>query len=364
MRLIRLSTEMITGAISGRETWPAPAMRESAVAVGSFDGLHLGHVRLIDSLKAARDRLGLQQTCLFTFRHHPRIVLQSGRPPRLLTSWNEKLSLLQDSGVDVVVAADFCPALAAQPYDFFIRRFLQEFLGMRYLVGGYDNHLGRDREGTPAVLARFAASEGFGFETVEALSLPDGRKVSSSAIRRALDVGDLQTAGAMLGRPYALWGEVGYGQGLGSRMGYPTANIRPLDPQKLLPKPGVYAVRVHLPRDAVPEDQRKGVVGFRRGLLPEVDRRGELLGTLPGEWAVFHGMLNFGRAPTVHGDGLSEPRIEVHVFDFAGYIRERSLKIEWIARLRDERSFVSVDELCAQLANDGEEARRVLAAES
>lgn len=360
MHLIRLSSDQITAAIGGREALPSPGIEPTAVAVGSFDGLHLGHYRLIGALNEARDRMSLRGACLFTFRHHPRLVLAKGAPPRLLTSWNEKLSLLQDAGVDVVVAADFCPALAGQSYRSFVRRFLSGWLGMRHLVGGYDIHLGRGREGTTEKLAELAGSDGFGFEVVPALKMPDGRIVSSTAVRRALDGGDVQAAGAMLGRPYAVWGEVGYGAGLGSRMGYATANVTPLDPDKLLPATGVYAVRVHLPLDAVGERDAAGVVRTRTGALPEVDRRGELLGTLPSEWAVFNGMLNFGRAPTVHGDGLHRPRIEVHIFDFSGYIRERSLKIEWIARLRGEKTFASVDELRDNLARDERRAREVL----
>ena len=364
MRLIRLSSELITAALGSREPFPSPAFDQSAVSVGSFDGFHLGHAELVGALRAARDRLSLKRACLFTFRYHPRLVLNKGAPPRLLTDWSEKLSLLQDAGVEAVVAADFCPALASQTYDSFVKRFLCGFLGMRHLVGGYDIHLGRGREGTAEKLADLAQASGFGFETVPALRLPDGQIISSSAIRRSLDAGEVRSAAAMLGRPYALRGEVGYGDGLGSRMGYATANVKPLYPDKLLPAPGVYAVRVHLPLDAVRGNDSAGVVSTRTGALPEVDRHGELLGTVPSEWAVFNGMLNFGRAPTVHGDGLLQPRIEVHIFDFTGYIRERSIMIEWMARLRDEQTFASVDELRENLARDEERTRAILAADT
>ncbi len=359
MRLVRMSRDLITDALAGSQPFPKPAARRTAVAVGSFDGLHRGHLSLISAVQSARERLGLEQGCLFTFRHHPRLVLDSDRPPRLLTSWTEKLALLRDSGIDLVVAADFCPALARlEPADF-VRRFLLEFLGMRHLVGGHDVGLGRDRRGDAAALAALGEELGFGFETVPALREGDA-VVSSTTIRRLLDAGAVDRASVLLGRPFATWGEVGFGAGRGAALGYPTANITPLDPDKILPAPGVYAVRVLVPADAVRGAGRPTVIRRVAASLPEVDRHGQLLGSLDQEWAVCRGMLNFGRAPTVHGDGLAAPRIEVHIFDFAGYIRERSVKVEWVRRLREEREFPSLAALQAQLARDEARARELL----
>ncbi len=351
MRLIRLSRSYITAILDGRETWPTPALSDCALALGAFDGLHLGHRALIDAVVAARRTRGLSHSCLFTFRDHPRQVLDTDRP-QLLTSWREKLSLLRGTPVDAVVAADFCPALAALDYTEFVDRFLVGFLGLRHMVGGHDVHLGRDRDGTAETLAAHGRERGYDFEKVEALRLDDGSVISSSAIRAALREGDVARACAMLGRPYSLWGEVGYGSGRGETIGYPTANMDPLETAKLLPAPGVYAVRVHLPEDVVTDENRPGVLEKRRGRLPEVDRWGEPLGPAGAHRAVYAGMLNFGWAPTVHEGGLPRPRIEVHILDFSGYIRERSLKIEWIARLRDETTFTSVDALRAQLKAD------------
>lgn len=351
MRLIRLDDQLLTRVATGRESLPGPALQDSAVALGAFDGLHRGHLELIETVKRARDRGGLAHACLFTFRHHPRRVLDADRP-RLLTSWSEKLALLEETGVDAVVAADFCPALASLPYDVFVKRFLQEFLGLRRLIGGHDIHLGAGRGGNAETLAALAEREGFGFEVVPALRLPDGEIVSSSAIRRLLAGGDVARAAEMLGRPYSLWGEVGSGSGLGAGLGFPTANVAPHDPDKVLPAPGVYAVWVHLPADAAEDAEPDAVLARRRGSLPEVDRHGELLGTAGGERVVMRGMLNYGRAPTLHPDGLPRPRLEVHVLGFRGFVRGRSLKLEWVARLRDERPFPTREDLVAQLRRD------------
>jgi len=359
VRLIRLSSQYITRILEGREAWPKPALANCALALGSFDGLHLGHRALINAAEEAKRAAGLSHSCIFTFREHPRQVLDVDRP-QLLTSWREKLSLLKGTPVDSVVAADFCPALAALTYEEFVERFLVGFLGMRHMVGGHDVHLGSDRGGNAETLAALGRDLGYGFKVVEAITLPDGSVISSSAIRAALREGEVERANAMLGRSYSLWGEVGYGSGKGQTIGYPTANIEPLETAKLLPAPGVYAVRVHLPEDVITDESRPGVLEKRRGRLPEVDRWGEPLGAPGTKRGVFAGMLNFGHAPTIHEGGLSRPRLEVHILDFSGYIRERSLKIEWVARLRDERTFASVDALCAQLRKDEQAVRKAL----
>ena len=216
MRLIRLSSELITRILDGRETLPGEAMADTAVALGAFDGVHLGHRALIDAVCRARDERGLALSCLFTFRHHPRSVLDADRP-RLLTSWSEKLALLQETGIDAVVAADFCPALAALPYDEFVRRLLSGLLGMRHLAGGHDVHLGAGRGGNADSLTELARRDGFSFEVVPPLAL-GGEVVSSSAVRRLLREGEVARAADMLGRPYSLWGEVGYGAGRGATL--------------------------------------------------------------------------------------------------------------------------------------------------
>jgi len=327
--------------------------------LGAFDGLHLGHQKLIQSVQEAKTRRKFDSSCLFTFRRHPRLVLDSAPEPFLLSTWREKLSLLHRTGLDVVVAADFCPALATLDFRNFVQRFLVDFLGMKHFVAGYDVTLGANREGNAETLAALGQELGYTFQVVSALRYRKGT-ISSSAIRTALGKGDLALASAMLGRPYSLWGEVIPGEDRGRSIGFPTANITPLFEFKLLPAPGVYAVRVQLPGDVAEVGARNGVLTKVIETLPEVDRSGSILSMGPSEWAVFGGMLNFGRVPTFHAEGLPKPRVEAHIFDFDGDLRGRTIKIEWMRMLRQEKRFGSVKDLTSQLKQDEVDAREVL----
>lgn len=360
MRMIRLTSEYLERIVSGDDALRRQDLGPAAVALGSFDGLHLGHQALIRAVTAAKQRHGLRTSALFTFRRHPSLVLGGRDRPFLLTTWREKLSLLDDAGLDVVVAASFSPALSRLDYRRFVREFLVEFLGMRHFVAGYDVHLGAGRAGNAETLAALGAELGYTFDVVEPTQV-NGTTVSSSAIRAALETGDTAGAAALLGRPYALWGEVTPGEGRGRTIGYPTANVEPLDAHKLLPAPGVYAVRVQVPGDVVAVGGNGCLATVEEG-LPEVDRQGDILSSGHARWRLYGGMLNFGRVPTFHADGLPLPRIEVHIFDFAGDLRGRTVKVEWLARLRDERRFAGVDALVAQLARDEAAARAAVAA--
>ncbi|MFH1845107.1 MAG: bifunctional riboflavin kinase/FMN adenylyltransferase [bacterium] len=361
MRLIRLTTEYLTRIMAGDDHLPRGEIESCALSLGSFDGLHRGHQQLIKTVQNAKTQHGLAASCLFTFRRHPRLILDDKPEPFLLTTWREKLSLLTDSGLDVVVAADFCPALASLSYQDFVGRFLVEFLGMSHFVTGYDVHLGADRRGTADSLAELGKQLGYSFEIVPALS-DAGQTISSSTIRQSLGAGDLAAATRMLGRPYALWGEVVPGENRGRSIGYPTANLLPLFEYKLLPAPGVYAVKVQLPGDVARVGAKNGILGRVTESLPELDRNGSVLSMAPSEWAVCGGMLNFGRVPTFHDSGLPVPRVEAHIFDFDGDIRGRTVKVEWLSRLREEQKFDSVAELVKQLELDEQAARAVIAA--
>jgi riboflavin kinase/FMN adenylyltransferase len=335
MRMLRLTSEDIERILAGEGALHPQDMGPAALALGSFDGLHLGHQALIRSVREAKERHGLRTCGLFTFRRHPSLVLGGRDRPFLLTTWREKRALLNDAGLDVVVAASFSPALAQLDYRRFVRKFLVDYLGMRHFVAGYDVHLGAGREGNAQTLAALGEELGYTLEVVEP-TMVGGRTVSSSAIRAAVEIGDMAEAALHLGRPYALWGEVTPGDGRGRTIGFPTANIEPLDDHKLLPARGVYAVRIHLP--------------------------GDILSPGHGHRRIYGGMLNFGCVPTFHADGLAVPRIEVHIFDFAGDLRGRTVEVEWLARLRDERRFGGIEELITQLRRDEASAREVMAA--
>lgn len=357
MKVIHLSEEAIGALLGGRGVLPAAEAVDCALALGSFDGLHLGHLGLLNALRAASDRLGLA-AALFTFRRHPRQLLDPGRAPLLLTTWRERLALFEADGLDLLVAADFCPSLARTPYDDFVALFLVRLLRMRHLIAGHDTHLGAGRGGSAATLAALGRRLDFGFEIVPPLAL-DGRTISSSAIRGLLAEGDVAGAARLLGRPYALWGEVGPGDGRGRALGFPTANLTPLEAHKLLPAPGVYAVRVLAPRDAVATGSAPEGEGVVLEGLPRMDEQGRLSDLVPRAWRRLPAMLNHGRAPTFHR-APANPRLEVHLLDFSGDLRGRVLKVEWVARLREEREFPDPRALIEQLERDAQAARQVL----
>lgn len=358
MRMIRLTAETIAKILADPEG-ARPLLPSSALTLGSFDGLHLGHQELIRRVAAARDAQGLEAAAVFSFVQSPRRVLAGDEEPFQLTTWRAKLAALQNSACEVLVAADFSPELAALDYRDFVGTFLVNLCGMRHFVAGYDMRMGKDRAGTADDLEELGRGLGFSMEVCEAVRV-DGEIVSSSAIREAVRAGDVPRARRLLGRWYGLWGVVGAGDSRGHTIGFPTANVEPLAATKLLPLPGVYAIRMRVPGDIAPPGT-PGVLDRVEIALPEVDREGNLVGTAPVDWAVFGGMLNYGHVPTFHGDGLPLPRVEAHLFDFEGELQGRTVKVEWVRRLRDERRFDGVDELVAQLEADAATARRILA---
>ncbi|HPF69259.1 MAG TPA: bifunctional riboflavin kinase/FMN adenylyltransferase [Candidatus Krumholzibacteria bacterium] len=353
--MIRLSGDAIAKIVAGQDR---PALGPSALTLGAFDGLHLGHQELIRRTRDARRRLGLADAAMFTFVQSPRHVLHPDNRPWQLTTWRAKLGALQALDCGTLVAADFTPAVARVDYRTFVERILVGHLGMKHFVVGHDVHLGAGRGGNATTLEALSAELGFGLEVCPPVEL-DGRIISSSAIRAAVTAGEVTLAGRMLGRPYSLWGVVEPGDSRGHALGYPTANVAPLEATKLLPATGVYAVRVHVPGDLAPVGT-PGVIGRVDSALPEVDRDGVLVGMAPADWAVFGGMLNFGYVPTFHGSGLPQPRIEAHLFDFHGELQGRTVMVEWLARLRSEQRFDGVHALVAQLGRDAAGARQVL----
>jgi riboflavin kinase / FMN adenylyltransferase len=358
--MIRLNSDYLERVLRGDTTLNRLDLHPCGLVLGSFDGLHRGHQELVAALRAARERHGLKAAVLFTFRRHPRMLLGGIDGPFLLTTWREKLSILARLGVDVVVALDFIPELSRLDYRSFVQQFLVDWLGMTHLVVGHDVHLGEDRRGTADTLAALGEELGYRLEVLSAAAW-QGRVISSSGIRHALAAGDCAAAAAMLGRPYAVWGEVCPGEGRGREIGYPTANVRALNPRKLLPSPGVYACLVQVPGDVISKGGN-GLLGHVEESLPEVDRHGDMVALNPGRWRIYGGMLNFGRVPTFHEGGLDLPRIEVHLLDFVGDLRGRTIKVEWLQRLRDEKRHDGVEDLLLQLSRDERRARQVIAA--
>ena len=291
----------------------------TVATIGFFDGVHLGHRFLIQQVKVAATQTGWQSS-IITFPVHPRQVIQSEFQPQLLSSPEEKIELLASTGVDNCILLPFTRELSQlTAYEFM--QLLYDKYKVRMLVIGYDHRFGHNRAETFEDYCRYGRELGIHIMQASAYT-QEQDKVSSSAIRRALQNGDIRTATKFLGYHYYLEGMVVDGYKVGRKIGFPTANLRVDFPNKLIPSIGVYAVYVY-----VNGEKHKG-------------------------------MLNIGYRPTINnGTDLS---IEVHILDFQGDIYHQKMRIEFIDFLRPEEKFNSVDELVLQMQKDKEDTIRVL----
>lgn len=299
-------------------------VEKPVLTIGSFDGVHLGHRQVIEKLKAIA-QAKKAETVIFTFHPHPQFVLApewSRKELRMLTTIDERIELFEKAGVDHLVIYPFTPDFGQLAYAEFVQTILVEQLHVHTLVLGYDHRLGKNREGNFDTLAKLSAQHGFDLVKLEALFVDDNN-ISSTKIRRALQAGEVQLAERYLGYPYHLSGSVVEGKQLGRKIQFPTANIKLSDPFKLIPKDGVYAVEVM-------------VMGKSYG-----------------------GMMNIGTRPTVN-EQFDNRTIEVHIFDFQADIYGRNIQVVFVSRLRDERKFDSLAELCEQLQKDKLQAIDVL----
>ena len=301
---------------------PAPPTG-AVVSIGVFDGVHLGHQAILSANVARARELSASPTVV-TFRGHPKEVLL-GRAPRTLTSLEHRLELFRRAGIERTLVLTFDAALRALPAIEFTRDILVRGLGARAFVLGFDSKFGKDRQGTPAFLREL----GYDVRVVDEVQV-SSRAVSSTAIREAVELGDLEGARAMLGRPVSVLGTVVRGDALGRELGFPTANLDLH--HELHPPPGVYAGTASL----LPEDPAAGSAEDHPALA------------------------NIGLRPSIReGDGPL--RVEVHLLDFRGDLYGRRLEFAFLARLRDERRFASLAELRQQIERDVGEGRRLLA---
>jgi riboflavin kinase/FMN adenylyltransferase len=290
----------------------------TVVTVGTFDGVHRGHRRVLEEI-AERARRSGRRSVLITFEPHPLEIVNPHAAPPLLTLGHERREVLTQSDLDVVVFMRFTRPLSQLSPEAFVR-LLQERYALRELVIGFDHGLGQGRSGDVDLLRTLGGQLGFSVDVVAAVTL-DGRTVSSTFIRRAIAGGDLATAERMLGRPYSLTAPVVPGAGRGRAIGYRTINLALSDARKLLPPDGVYAVRV--------------------------------------EWAhgASGGMMHQGPRPTF-GDG--QRSIEAHLFEGSDELYGQDVKLSWVARLRDVRAFSTPAALKLQLDRDFAAARAAL----
>jgi riboflavin kinase/FMN adenylyltransferase len=298
-----------------------PALRGgSIVTVGTFDGVHRGHQDVLARL-VARARERSLPSVLVTFDPHPLEVVNPQAAPALLTIGDEKLEVIAESGVDYAIVIPFTVAFSHLSAEAFVTDVLRTRYGMAELLIGHDHGFGRGRSGDIDMLQSLGAALGFGVDVVPPVAASDGRTVSSTFIRRAVAGGDLARAALGLGRPYSVSGRVVHGAQRGRDLGFRTLNLPSPPPRKLLPPEGVYAVRV------------------QTHLGP------------------FGGMLNLGGRPTF---GESERNLEVHLFDADGDWYDRTVRIDFISRLRDTIRFDGPAALVAQLHRDEADARRAL----
>ncbi|MBN2213186.1 MAG: bifunctional riboflavin kinase/FAD synthetase [Bacteroidales bacterium] len=284
------------------------------VTIGIFDGLHLGHVRILERLKEIALKNG-GETIVVTFWPHPLVVL--GKKPKdikMLSTLNEKISLIRKQGIDNLVILPFTHDFANTPYDKFIRKYLVEGIRSEHIIVGYNHHFGRDRHGGFEQLKKNADKYGFSVEK-QVLVIIEKKTVSSSVIRKFISKGDVIMAGKLLGYHYSIEGKVIEGKKLGKSLGYPTANIRVIGENKLIPLSGVYAVKV------------------------EIDEK------------CYNGMMNIGIRPTI-AEQVHNLTIEVHILQFNRIIYGENIRLHFIERIRDEKKFKSVEELVEQLRCD------------
>ncbi|MBM3170801.1 MAG: bifunctional riboflavin kinase/FAD synthetase [Bacteroidetes bacterium] len=298
-----------------------PKFNKPVITTGTFDGIHIGHQKILNrTIERAKAIHG--ESVLVTFHPHPRLVLfPEDNDLRLLNTLEEKKELLSELGLDFLLIIPFDGAFSRMKARDYVEVFLKKSLNAHTLIVGYDHHFGRNREGDFGLLESLSTELSFDLEEIPAQDI-DQIKVSSTKIRQALLQGDVKTAAEFLTYPYSIHGKVEYGDGRGSGMGFPTANINLSDERKLIPANGVYAAMVNASRGQ------------------------------------FKAMVNIGIRPTFEYN--PERKVEVHLFDFKANLYGENLTVRFIEKMRDEMPFSGPEALKQQLRKDSDEAKTIL----
>jgi riboflavin kinase/FMN adenylyltransferase len=289
----------------------AKSLRNPIVTIGTFDGVHLGHQQILLPLIKKAASLG-RDSMIVTFDPHPRVALGQD-PPQLLSTLPEKIKLLESIGLNYLLVLPFTKRFSEQTAEDYISQFLLLDLSISEIVIGYDHRFGKDRKGDVQLLRSLLLPQQIEVTEIAAQQVNE-ITVSSTKIRHALKEGQIEIAGTLLGYNYGFSGRVIHGKRLGRTLGYPTANIEPIDSQKLIPKNGVYVVSCII------------------------------------DSKVFQGMMNIGNRPTVNNE--SERSIEVHVLDFHGDLYDKTIEISCLKKIRDEIKFPDLEALKKQLNHD------------
>ena len=293
----------------------------SVVTVGTFDGVHAGHRAIMDTVLAKADERDARSV-IVTFDPHPREIINPGDAGiKLLTTLQERREILEELGISMMVVIPFDRDFSLLSSEEFIKDIIYSKIGVSEFVIGYDHHFGKDREGSIETVERLG--EELDFDTYVVSKREVGAKtVSSTAIRKAIsEEGNVEQAAEFLQRLYRLNGMVIHGDKRGKGIGYPTANIKPQDTRKIIPKDGVYAVNVRY----------------------------------EGDW--YNGMMNIGTRPTFED---RQRTLEVHIFDFDKDIYGKEVQVRFVKRMRDEKKFSGKDELVSQLEEDEKTAKEIL----
>lgn len=292
-------------------------MRERVIALGFFDGVHLGHGALLRRAAEEAKKRGCE-SAVFTFDRPPKEVI-TGIPCPLINSPEDRAELVRRLyGIDEMIMVPFDDEMRTTPWDRFVTDILVGRYGAVHLVAGHDHHFGHRNQGSPELLKEKCAELGLGCDIIPAVTL-DGVTVSSTHIRKLLEEGDVETARAFLGHPHVLTQTVGHGRQLGRTIGIPTANLV-APPHVLLPKRGVYAAKITLP-----------------------------------DGRAFGGVTNVGVRPTVNNG--QDVTVEPWILDFDGDLYGQAIRVEFFRRLRDERKFESLDALRSQIETDAVKTR-------
>ena len=304
--------------ITDISTFTSP--KPTVITIGTFDGVHLGHQKIINKVVESARRENLLAT-IFTFFPHPRMIVQHDNSLKLIHTLSEKKEALKALGVDLLIVQPFNEEFANLTAEDFVHKLLVERLNAKKVIIGYDHRFGKGRTADIKDMERFGEQYGFAVEEIPVEEINEV-SVSSTAIRNALLSGKIDIAERYLAAPYSLTGTVVHGMKLGRSIGYPTANIVVDDKYKLIPKDGVYAVYSLINQQKV------------------------------------YGMMSIGKNPTIEGKGSS---IEVHFFDFNNDIYDQQITIYFIKYLREEQKFDSIELLKQQIANDERAARKAIA---
>ncbi len=303
----------------------ASEITNPVLTTGTFDGVHLGHRKILDQIKQRAQQIN-GESVLFTFYPHPRmVVFPDDNDLKLLNTQEEKIALLKAAGVDNLIVYPFTKDFSRIPATDYVRDILAGSIGVKEMIVGYDHRFGKNREGDFNTLVEYGEIHKFAVSEISALDI-DNMNVSSTKVRKALLAADIDTANKYLGYEYMLSGTVEKGNAIGREIGFPTANLSINDSYKLIPGNAVYAVRA--------------IIGGQSYL----------------------GMANIGMRPTVDNTESTQPKVEVNVFDLNADLYGKVVELRFVQKLREEQKFDSINQLSYQLEQDKKHALHVFQA--